>query len=634
MDRIAGSKTPIVAAIDGSCLGGGLEVALACHYRIASSSSKTMMGVPEVMLGLLPGAGGTQRLPKLVGIQAALTMATTGQNIRPAKAKKMGLVDGVADPNALEHAAVLAAKGLADGSVKKGGGKKKALMAKLLEDNPVGRAVLFNQAGKMIAKKAGSHYPAPAAILECIKAGVEGGHKAGSAKEAAEFGRLGMTPVSAALRSIFHGQTACKKNPYGKPSRRLDTVGVLGAGLMGAGIAEVTAQAGYNVLLKDKFGAGLDRGLAQIDADLAPRVKKRAMSKFDKDKLVSSIVGLAEDVAPADAWKKHFSQADLVIEAVFEDLGLKHKVIAEMEEVLPEHAVFASNTSAIPIADLAKGSKRPEQVVGMHYFSPVPKMPLLEVIPHEGTDKDVCAAAVAVGLKQKKTVITVKDVPGFYVNRCLGPFLVEGVALLQEGADPEKLDKAMKSFGMPVGPITLADEVGVDVAYHVASFLGDKLEDRMDGADVGMMKEMVDAGILGRKAGKGYYSYGGGKGGKGRVINQEAVSILNKYRASAPQRVEDVEASVLQERMMSRFLKEAILCLQDDIIKGPVDGDIGAVFGIGFPPFLGGPFRYADALGTAKLADMMSRYADQLGGHFAPPQLLVDMAKTNAKFHK
>lgn len=319
---------------------------------------------------------------------------------------------------------------------------------------------------------------------------------------------------------------------------------------------------------------------------------------------------------------------DLVIEAVFEDLKLKHKIIQQLEEVIPSHAVVATNTSALPIGDIASVSKRPENVIGMHYFSPVDKMPLLEIITHKGTSKETAAVATEVGIRQGKTCIVVKDVPGFYVNRCLGPMMVECMALLGQGVGVEQLDKVMKSYGLPVGPCTLADEVGIDVASHVNIYLQDKLENRMKGGDSAIMTDLVNAGLKGRKTGKGFYVYGAGKKGS-KTLNQDAMAILKKYMK------EDLKLSneEIQNRMIGKFVNEAIYCLQDEIIENPVDGDIGAVFGMGFPPFLGGPFRLVDRIGTSKYADMLKGFADKYGDQFAPAPLLLDMAKANKKFH-
>lgn len=310
--------------------------------------------------------------------------------------------------------------------------------------------------------------------------------------------------------SIFNGQTALKKNPFreegdAKPSKKVETIGVLGAGLMGAGIAQVSVTSGHKVLLKDANASGLARGVQQIATGLASRVKRRAMTLVESEGVLSRVFGLTS--ADDALWRAHFARADLVVEAVFEELALKHKVLSELETAVGEHCIVASNTSALPIADVAKPLKRPQNVLGMHYFSPVDKMPLLEIIPHAGTSREVIATAFDVGRKQGKTVIVVKDVPGFYVNRCLGPYMAECMALLQQGVDPQRLDQVMTDFGFPVGPISLADEVGIDVAGHVQTFLGANLGSRMQGVDgsASLLQSMLDNKMLGRKVLKCFF---------------------------------------------------------------------------------------------------------------------------------
>lgn len=647
MDRLAALDKPVVAAIDGFCLGGGAELALACHHRIVSSSPKTKVGFPEVQLGLLPGSGGTQRLPKAVGVQQALMLMTTGSNMDAKKAKRSGFAQGVADPHALKHAALIAARDLAAGNRPKP--KRPSAMQWLLERNPVGRAVLFNMFESGIKARAGTAYPAPYEVLKAVRAGLDGGHQAGQKAERQGFGRLGMTSVSKSLRSIFFASTAAKKNPYGKSGGAAaddKVVAVIGAGLMGAGIAEVCAsRAGAGVLLRDKTLEGLSRGEAHIAKNLAARVKKRRMSEFEAGQVRSRVMGFSDGHA---GWGRQLPRADMVIEAVFEDLGLKHRVIQELEESgLRDDAVLATNTSALPIASVAEASKHPERVVGMHYFSPAEKMPLLEIIPHEGTSEETLRRAYAMGLKQGKTVIVVKDVPGFYVNRCLGPYMAEGFALLEEGASPEELDKAMKGgFGFPVGPATLTDEVGLDVAAHVNTFLSSHLGDRMRGAaDKGLIDRLVSSGMLGRKTGKGIYVYdkkpsrrgllaslGLGGRGKGKSVNPAFSESLSKAREARGGAAKPTDQEI-QDRMAGRFLIEALLCLQDGIIKTPTDGDIGAIFGIGFPPFRGGPFRHIDAVGAQKLLDQLRAFEDKHGPQFAAPQILIDHASSGKPFH-
>ena len=631
MDRVENNKRPFVAAIHGPALGGGLEVALACDYRICTEHKSTNMALPEVQLGLLPGAGGTQRLPRLIGLEKAMPLMLQGKNVKPKQAKRMGLVDGLADPNALEHAAVFAARGLADGSIKMPAKrrKKKDVRAKFLEDTPVGRKIFFDMAKKMVDKQTGGKYPAPYKIMDAAQSGVADGPAKGYATEAAGFGELGMTPEAKSLISVFFGMTEKKKGRFGAPEKKAETVAVIGAGLMGAGIAQVSAsQAKCRVLLKDRDAEAASRGEGYVRANLDKRVKRRAMSGFDRDRVMSAIVPLTD---AHSSWPRHASHADLVIEAVFEDLALKHKIIGDLEEIVSDDCVIATNTSAIPIADIAAVAKHPERVLGMHYFSPVEKMPLLEIIMHDKTSEEAARVANDVGIRQGKTCIVVKDVPGFYVNRCLGPYLAESMALVTGGVGLLELDAAMKSFGMPVGPITLADEVGVDVASHVGVFLSENLGPRMADAVATqpVMETMVAQGLLGKKTGKGFFVHGTGKKAK-KTLNPEAEAIIKQHVKSTG---EKLPVDLIQDRMMARFINEAIMCLQDDIVFSPTDGDVGAVFGIGFPPFHGGPFRYVDAIGSRKYCDMMSGFADKYGEQFAPCDMLKDYAKENKKFH-
>jgi enoyl-CoA hydratase/long-chain 3-hydroxyacyl-CoA dehydrogenase len=620
---------PFVAAINGACLGGGLEWAMYCDYRIATTSKKTVLGLPEVKLGLMPGMAGTYHLPKLIGYKDSLDIILTGKNVRPDKAKKLGLVDMVCDPASLEYAAVEQAKALAAGSLKPRQ-RKRDWLGWFLEVTPWGRKKMYDMAKKQV-DKTGGFYPSPYRILEVLETNMDKSKEQHLEAEAQIFSELAATPVSEALIGLFHGTTAVKKHDFGKPKHAIETVAVLGAGLMGAGIAQVSLDnGGYRVLLKDKFAAGVDKGTKNIHAALKAKVKKRRMTDYEFAAKTSKLVGLHDDSPSAD---RHLSRADVVIEAVFEELSVKHAVVKELERVVPAHCVIATNTSAIPITEIAKGAKNPERVIGMHYFSPVPMMPLLEIIQHAGTAPEVAAAAMELGSRQGKTPIFVKDVAGFYVNRCLGPFMSEVTALVTSGVDLLLLDDAMKKYGMPVGPVTLGDEVGVDISNHVGKFMaGADLGVRMRGGNPELMQKMVDANLLGRKAGKGFYLYPkDAKKGAARQINPEIVEML-KTVVTSP---EELSMEDIQMRIITRFVNEASFCLQDQIIRSPVDGDIGAVFGIGFPPFLGGPFRMLDSFegGTTAFVDQMQRYADKYGPQFEPSQLLKDYAKSGKKFH-
>lgn len=539
---------PLVVAIDGPALGGGLEWALWCDYRICTDSPKTKLGLPEVKLGLLPGFGGTQNLHPLVGLQNAMDMMLTGKEIRPDKAKKMGLVDLVVAPQSLQSVAIQQAEQLASGKLKVSR-KKKSLVNRLLEDNTMGQSVIWGQIDKMVQKNTSGNYPSPYAIIDCVKYGLA--NPSGNAKfkhEREQFAKLAATPESEALIGIFDGMTSMKKHAYGENAALpVHTVTVLGAGLMGAGIAQVTAEKGYNVLLKDRNDEAVGRGISYMQDNWNKKVHTKRMTEYQRNLNSSHVTGLTDENPVAS---KHIAKTDLIIEAVFESLDLKRQIVADMEAACPAHTIFATNTSAIPIKDIAAHAKRPENIIGMHYFSPVPSMPLLEIIPHAGTSDSTIATAYEVGSKQGKTCIVVKDVPGFYVNRCLGPYLVEVSALVKDGVALETLDKAITAFGMPVGPITLADEVGIDVSSHVATFLSKAdLGARMEGGDVTLMQKMLEKGWLGKKSGQGFYTYGKKKGAK-KTINAEVQAYVKEFAT----RDLGLKEKEIQDRIVSRYV--------------------------------------------------------------------------------
>jgi 3-hydroxyacyl-CoA dehydrogenase/enoyl-CoA hydratase/3-hydroxybutyryl-CoA epimerase len=622
-DRLERYRKPVVAAIHGAALGGGLEWAMACHYRIATDDPKTQLGQPEIQLGVIPGGGGTQRLPRLVGIQAALDIILGGKSVRAKKAQKLGLVDEVVPKELLLAVARDRAAALAAGRLRRTPrAKPKGAVARLsrvaLEENVLGREVLFRQARKAVLAKTKGKYPAPLRALEAIEWGYRKGFEKGLEREAQLFGQLAVSEVARRLMEIFFATTALKKDngtddPAVKP-RPVSRVGVLGGGLMGSGISYVTVNAGIPVRVRERDDLSAAKALGSVRGLLDERVKRRSMERLERDQKMALLTA-------GTGWLG-FEAVDVVIEAVFEDLVLKQEMVRAFEEVNPT-GIFASNTSSIPITKIAAASKHPETVLGMHYFSPVQKMPLLEVIVTDRTSPEATATAVALGKKQGKTVIVVRDGPGFYTSRILAPYMNEAAYLLVEGASVEDLDRALVEFGFPVGPITLLDEVGIDVGAKVAKILHGAFGDRM--APPEALQKVVDAGRLGRKNRKGFYTYDD----KDKRVDESVYDLVPGGR-----RRKRFDHDEIRERVVLQMVNEAIRCLGEGILRSARDGDVGAVFGLGFPPFRGGPFRYADKLGTKDLLARMEKLRGRHGERFEPAPLLVDLGAAGKPFHR
>ena len=621
LSRLEAMKIPVVAAIHGACLGGGLETALACRYRIVTDHPKTILALPETQLGIIPGAGGTQRLPRLVGLQRALDMILTGRNVRAHRAYQTGLADEKVHPAILLEVAVDRARKLADKTLgARRTPKNRGAAGALLENNPLGRAMVFRKAREGVMEKTHGHYPAPLAALDAVRTGYEKGREVGFREEARLFGEMAMTPESRQLIFLFFATTALKKDPgVDEPAPQplpVETLGVLGAGFMGAGIASVAVQQGTPVRLKDTDTARVAKGIAAVSAVLRERLKKAHITKLQYvDQLL--LAGGTTDYAG-------FQKATLVIEAVFEDLPLKQRVLREVEPLLAPEAIYASNTSTIPISRIAEAATRPERVLGMHFFSPVHKMPLLEVIAAPATDKESVVTAVAFGKQLGKTVIVVNDSPGFYTTRTLAVYLNEAGKLLDEGASIEAVDRAMVEFGFPVGPMTLIDEVGIDVGGKVGQVMFDAFGTRVTPAE--SLRRVVESGRTGRKGKSGFYKYDV-NGEKGDVDN----SVYELIPHGAARR--EIEASEIQQRCVLAMVNEAAHCLEEGVLRSPRDGDVGAVFGIGFPPFRGGPFRYLDLLGPGTVVRALDELHARHPDRFAASETLRRMAETGARFH-
>lgn len=613
MAELHGLAIPVIAAIHGACLGGGLELALACHGRVCSDDEKTRLGLPEVQLGLLPGSGGTQRLPRLIGVSGALEMILTGKQLRARQALKAGLVDEVVPQSILLQTAVeLALKG-------RPASRSMPIRERVLA-GPLGRNLLFRLVGKKTRQKTQGNYPAAERILQVIENGLAHGCSSGYAEEARAFGELAMTSQSQALRSIFFASTDLKKDRGADAQAGpLNRIGILGGGLMGGGIAYVTAcKGGLPVRIKDIQARGINHALKYSWDLLDKQVRRRYLRASERDRQLALISGTTD--------YQGFAHRDVVIEAVFEDLALKQRMVAEIEAHCSPQTIFASNTSSLPIGDIAAQASRPGQVIGLHFFSPVEKMPLVEVIPHQHTDPQTIATVVKLAKMQGKTPIVVADKAGFYVNRILAPYINEAMRLLVEGEPLDHIDKSLVKFGFPVGPIQLLDEVGIDTGTKILPVLEAAWGERFS-PPANIIDAILNDDRKGRKNSRGFYLYET----KGRTSKKRPdAAVYSLLGVSAPQA--RLSGQQIAERCVMMMLNEAARCFDEQVIRGARDGDIGAVFGIGFPPFLGGPFRYMDQLGAGEVVAILQRLAAQYGPRFTPCENLLRMAGQGATF--
>ncbi|MEO5762823.1 MAG: fatty acid oxidation complex subunit alpha FadJ [Vicinamibacteria bacterium] len=609
LDRIEASKVPFIAAINGVCLGGGTELSLACAGRVATDDPKTSIGLPEVQLGLVPGMGGTQRLPRLIGLATSLDMILSARNLKATKALRAGLVDEVVPKSLLEDRAAALALSIVAG--------RKPERPGISMFEKLARPLIFSKARSTVMAKTGGHYPAPLRAIDVVKDGTATSLAEGLALERQAFADLVVGDVSRALVNVFFATQDIKKAvPLPEPPPRIDKVCVLGAGLMGAGIAGIAAESGMRARMKDRDDASVNRGLSYVRGIWEERRKRKSLTSRDVSQRMDR-VSVTTDYSG-------FKQADLVIEAVFEDLNVKRQVLKETEEATSETCVFASNTSSLPITDIAVNAKRKDLVLGMHFFSPVHKMPLLEIIETKDTSRQATEVAVAFGRKIGKHVIVVGDGPGFFTTRALAPYMNEAAHLLHEGVAVEAIDKAMKDFGFPVGPITLLDEVGIDVGAKIQKILHEAFGARMD--PPASMTKVVQDGRYGRKNNKGFYRYENGV--KSKEVDTSVYALMP---SGAGQKV--VDPKLIQERLFHAFLNESAYCLQEGILRKPFDGDVGAIFGLGFPPWWGGPFRAIDRLGARSVIETLKRLQGEHGTRFEAAPLLSEYAESGRKFY-
>ncbi|TSE12525.1 3-hydroxyacyl-CoA dehydrogenase [Mesorhizobium intechi] len=619
--KLETSGKPWVSAINGTCMGGAFELSLACHGRVAADSDKVKMALPEVKVGIFPGAGGTQRVPRLTDQQQALQMLTSGQNLSPQKAKAMGLIHEIAEPAKLVEAAkAMIRNGLK--AVQPWDEKGFKLPGGQIY-SPAGFN-LWPPAIAILRRETFGNYPAAAAILKCVYEGLLVPFDTALRIEQRYFTEIMQSREAAAMiRSLFVSLQELNKGarrPDGVPETKFKKIGILGAGFMGAGIAYVTAKAGIPVVLLDRDMESAEKGKAHSDSLVSDQVKKGRAKPEEKDKLLSLIMPTADY---AD-----LVGCDLVVEAVFEDSAVKKAATEQAEAVLKSSAIFASNTSTIPITSLAKNSARPKNFVGIHFFSPVDKMMLVEIILGKKTGDKALATAIDFVRAIKKTPIVVNDTRGFYVNRCVLRYMSEAYKMLIEGVPAPMIENAAKAAGMPVGPLALTDETAIDLAQKIMKQtirdLGDKAVDLKQMALINTMVD--DHGRFGRKNGKGFYDYPA-KPAKKKLWP----GLKDLYPQLAPEKVDYEE---LQQRLLVTIALEAARVMEEGIVTDPREADVGSILAFGFAPYSGGALSYIDGVGAKRFVKIAKGLQKKYGAEFKVPKLLIDMAEKDETFYQ
>jgi 3-hydroxyacyl-CoA dehydrogenase / enoyl-CoA hydratase / 3-hydroxybutyryl-CoA epimerase len=611
-DRIASLPYPTVAAIHGVALGGGFEITLACDYRIASSDSATKVGLPETNLGILPAWGGSTRLPKLIGLPNALAAIMNGRQYPAAQALKLGMIDSIVPRERLTTAATR--------KIQQSNGKKRSFKMHLSNRPPLYQ-VIKSQAEKKALRRTRGHYPAPLRALEVACASLNVSHEQSLANEKNRFIELALSETAQNLIGIFFLQERAKKLKLPKefesaPAGPLKTVNravVIGAGLMGAGIAQWLSSRGIRVILKDVGPAPLGKGIQSIAKIYGEAVKRHLFSETDARNAFDRILPTFEEVPLRDI--------DLVIEAAIEKIDLKQQIFTHLESQVPADLVIASNTSALSIDAIAASLEHPERVVGIHFFNPVHRMQLVEIVRGTATSAATLSAAIRFVKQIGKLPVLVKDSPGFLVNRILLPYMVEAVRLFAEGYRVENIDRVMLDFGMPMGPLRLTDEVGLDVSVHVAKELEGRVQNLAPMNDT--LGKMISKGWLGRKSGKGFYDHI--SGGDGKINHQ-----LGDLQPTEPTTANEGD---LRDRLVLSMVNEAARTLEEKVVDAPEDVDFGMIMGTGWAPFRGGPLRFADQLGIATVVSRLNNLRDRVAPYFKPCPLLADMANRGASFY-
>ena len=613
---------PTVAAIRGTCLGGGTELSLASTYRVASDGGSTRIGLPEVRLGIIPGWGGSTRLPRLIGIPDALDLILTGKTVAGRKALKLGLVDALLpDARFLDCVRDFARErvGRKRREEKGQGGGGVDLKELFLEKNPLGRKVVFDQARKKTLEQTRGQYPAPLRAIEVVRVGIEDGRRAGFEAEARALADLATTRTCKNLVHVFHLTEEAKKQtglPDGTP-REVRRAAVLGAGVMGGGIAQlISEETGLPVRMKDLHTEALASGMSHAAGLFERQVKRHRLEPPEARRKMALISPTLEYTG--------FGGVDLVIEAVVEKLEIKQAVFAEVARHVPEGAVLASNTSSLSVTRIGALTPRPERVVGMHFFNPVHKMPLVEVVAAEGSDPSAVNTVFAFTRRLGKTPVLVKDTPGFLVNRLLMFYSMEALWLLDEGYRIEDLDRTMTEWGMPVGPMVLTDEVGIDVAMKVAHILHEAFSDRLP--IPAWIDRLTGDGRLGTKNGRGIYRY---ENGERKEPDPSVYGLLG-----LPSRIQSPDPDHIVDRMVLPMVNEASRCLEEGVVRSAGELDLALIFGTGFPPFRGGLCRWADQEGLGRILGTLERLEGAVDARFAPSEALVRTAEAGGFYSR
>jgi 3-hydroxyacyl-CoA dehydrogenase / enoyl-CoA hydratase / 3-hydroxybutyryl-CoA epimerase / enoyl-CoA isomerase len=610
---------PCVAAINGVAVGGGFELCLTASYRAMSQAAQ--VGLPESKLGLFPGWGGTVRLSRLCGADTAIEWIAGGEQWSANDALKAGAVDAVVAPGDLREAALGMLRDAVAGKLD--WKARRAEKTGPLKLNPIEAGMVFASSKGLVAGKAGPHYPAATAAIDVIEKGAGKGRDEALAIEAAGFAAIAKTRTAHALVGVFLGDQAVKRvaRKHAKAARPVQRAAVIGAGIMGGGIAYQSASRGVPVLMKDVVVKALETGVAEATKLLEKQVER---GRLTTGKMLQVLAGITPTLSYGD-----FGGVDFVVEAVVENEAVKTKVLAEVETLLPEHAILASNTSTISITRLASALKRPESFCGLHFFNPVPRMPLVEVIRGEKSSDAAIATAVAYAQALGKTPIVVKDCGGFLVNRVLFPYFAGFDLLLRDGVDYERIDKVMETWGWPMGPALLIDVVGIDTCVHGDHVLAEAYPDRMRHEGQSSIEAMVGTGRLGQKNGRGFYAWKPEKKGPPRKQSDPEAQALVRALAKGKAEVSD---DAIVERMVLPMLLECSRVLEEGIVTTPVEVDMALLYGLGFPTFRGGIFRWADATGAAALLKAAQAH-EALGPLYAPTRQLTALAGSGRTFH-